>query len=86
MEEFDRTQRKQLRRIWKDKNKKSKDLYHEINEIPLSQSLKQSRWKAFGHMLRLPENTLYQRAMSHYFDKPSNLNKFPGKSRITLPP
>jgi hypothetical protein len=84
-EEIDRLHRKQLRQIWNDKNKKNKNLYKESNERPISEEMKKARWKAFGHMLRLPEDTPCQEAMRYYFEKPFNAKKFSGRQRITLP-
>ena len=75
-EQIDRLHRKQLRQVWNDKSKKNKDLYKESNERPINEEMNKERWKVFGHMLRLPENTPCEEAMRYYFEKPSNAKKF----------
>lgn len=64
-EELDRAHRKQLRRVVRDHNIKNKALYKHCKEQKLSIELKKRRWRAFGHMLLLEEQTLCQKAM-HY--------------------
>ena len=43
------------------------------------------RWRAFGHMLRLPLTTPCQLAISYYFEKPNKAKMFSGRKRMTLP-
>ena len=47
--------------------------------------MKERRWKAFGHMLRLDEQAPCQQAMRYYFDVPPNAKRYPGRRRTTLP-
>ena len=81
-----RIHRKQLRRIspelWKTKNDR---LYELCNEREISNDITEARWRAFGHMLRLPLDTPCQQAMQWYFEIPPNSKKFRGQQRTTLP-
>ena len=83
---LNRIHRKQLRRIspnfWKMKND---DLYQICNEREISRDIAEARWRAFGHMLRLPLDTPCQKAMEWYFEVPPNGKKFRGHNRTTLP-
>ena len=83
--ELDAAHRKQLREIWNNRRKKNKDVYHESNETPMNVQMKKMRWRAFGHMLRLPLSTPCQQAMDYYFEKPDGAKKFSGRKRMTLP-
>ena len=84
-EELDRTHRKQLRQLWNDQRMKNRDVYKKCSEEPISVSMKKMRWKAFGHMLRLPTDTPCQQSMNYYFEINKNQKCFSGKPRITLP-
>ena len=79
-EKMDGKHRKQLRKIWNDKNKKNVDgdwrRTYKCN-------MEKDRWRSFGHILRLPDETPCQKAMQYYFDRPCNAKKYPGKSDIT---
>ena len=83
---LNRIHRKQLRRIspnhWKMSNK---DLYEKCNERELTKDMKEARWRTFGHILRLPEDTPCQKAMQWYFEKPQYSRKYRGNQRQTLP-
>ena len=83
--ELDREHRKMLRRVIGDRNIKNEELYRRCKEKKLSIEMKKMRWQAFGHMLRLDENTPCQMAMKYYFDIPSDAKKFKGRRRTTLP-
>ena len=84
-EELDRTHRKQLRKIWNDPYKQNKHLYRDSKEVPLSIDMKRARWRAFGHMLRLDDETPCQLAMREYFNIPEKHKKYSGRKRCTLP-
>ena len=43
-----------------------------------------ARWRLFGHILRLAENTPAQMDMTYYFS-PRDAKKFCGRQKITLP-
>ena len=83
--EIDRAHRKQLRKVFNDANKHNKQLYEESNERPISLDMKENRWKAFGHMLRLDEKAPCQQAMKYYFTVPENAKRYSGRKRLTLP-
>ena len=84
-EKLDSYHRGHLRKIWKRRNMKNKDVYEQSKATPLSEDIKNSRWKMFGHTLRLHHNTPAQQAMTYYFQKETSLNKYHGRSRTTLP-
>ena len=63
---------------------RNKKLYKITEEQPISLEITKRRWKLFGHILRLPEDTPAQRSMIHYFT-PTNNKRFNGRARITLP-
>ena len=71
--------------IWKDRYKRNKDVYHDSGEVPMHQEMAKMRWRAFGHMLRLPPTAPCQLAMQYYFEIPYNAKKFSGRKRMTLP-
>ena len=84
---MDSFQRKQLRRVLgiKYPNKLSNvEVYRQTGEEPLSLEILKSRWRNFGHMLRLHQSTPARRAMEHYFS-PSASKRFRGRQRQTLP-
>ena len=83
--EVDAAHRKHLREIWNNPWKKNKNVYKESGEIPLHVEMKLMRWRAFGHMLRLPLQTPCQLAMQYYFERPLDAKKFSGRKRSTLP-
>ena len=64
---------------------KNDKLYKESNEIAISKDMKKLRWRAFGHFLRLHENTPCNQAMKYYFEKPEISKRYPGSKRINLP-
>ena len=84
---LDSFHRKQLRIVLHVKypNKiNNEDLYKETNEIPLSLTILKGRWRLFGHVLRLHEDTPARKSMVHYFDG-SCMKRFNGPQRQTLP-
>ena len=50
----------------------------------MSLQITRNRWKLFGHILRIDDNTPAKKAMMHYF-QPSESTKFQGRPRTTLP-
>ena len=84
-QELDAAHRKQLREIWNDRRKKNKDVYKDSGEQPIRTEMTTMRWKALGHMLRLPSTAPCQLAMKYYFEKPCDAKKFSGRKRVTLP-
>ena len=70
-EKLDCFQRKLLRRVlglkWSDKVT-NESLYKKYNLVPASIQVINARWRLFGHILRLNENTPERQAMISYFD------------------
>jgi hypothetical protein len=87
MESVDSFHRKQLRmilRIFHPVHISNSDLYKRCNSRPISIDIFESRWKLFGHNLRLDINTPVQLAMRSYFIQ-NNAQRFRGRSPINLP-
>ena len=63
---------------------RNEEIYRLANETPISLQITRNRWKLFGHILRLDDNTPAKKAMMHYF-QPSESPKFQGQPRTTLP-
>ena len=52
---------------------------------PLSIDITKSRWRIFGHALRLNENTpAARKAMKWFFQVPEGCRKFRGRKRATI--
>ena len=85
-EKLDAFHRKHLRRLlgirWPTKITND-SLYKKTNERPISTTLREARWKLFGHILRRDPATPANMAMNFYFEK--NNKGFRGKPRTTLP-
>jgi hypothetical protein len=60
-------------------------LYERTGTRPLGSMLLDSRWRLFGHLLRLPENTPPNVAMRAYFTNVPQHRGWPGRPRTTLP-
>ena len=69
-EELDRAHRKKLRKVTRNPFMKNKRLYEITKETPLSEQMRQARWRLLGHILRLDRNTPCQKAVDHYFEVP----------------
>ena len=79
--------RKQLRKILNVKypdKRTNKEVYKLTEETLLSLQITKSRWKLFGHTLRLHKETPARKAIYFYFSK-TDCSKFRGRSRMTLP-
>ena len=59
-------------------------VYKESNEQMLSVEIVKSRWKLFGHTLRLHIDTPAQRSMDFFFEE-SQASRFRGRPRVNLP-
>ena len=74
-DKLDTFQRRMLRQIlhykWSDKIT-NEELYREAGVFPASLQVLQSRWRMFGHTLRLNENTPARKAMTYYFNDMKN--------------
>ena len=69
--DLDSFHRRQLRQVLNIKypNKiNSKSLYKNTNTKPLSIGITKSRWKLFGHILRMDKDTPARKAMKYYFE------------------
>ena len=85
-ETLDCIHRKQLRRISpRYQGLTNKQLYEECEEREISNDMKETQRRTFGHMLRLPLEAPCQQAMDWYFEIPDNAKKYRGNQRITLP-
>ena len=84
-DELNRAHRKMLRTVVGDRRMRNKLLYEHCNEKVLSSEMREARWRAFGHMLRLDRRVPAQKAMDYYFNVPLNAKKFSGRRRATLP-
>ena len=85
---LDAFHRKQLKRILGIKYPKKisdKNLYRETKERPISETMKEARWKLLGHILRRTEEIPANKAMIFYFNNNISGKKFKGARRTTLP-
>ena len=83
---LDSFHRRQLRKVmgikWPHKISNRK-LYEKTEIRPLSQTIRERRWKLLGHIMRLPAECPARRAMRYFFEERSN-RKFPGRKRTTI--
>ena len=78
--------RRQLRRVLgvKYPTKMSNEAVYRLSKAkPLSVEITKSRWKMFGHVLRMGEKTPARLAMKFYFTETGH-NKFRGRPRTTI--
>ena len=59
------------------------NLYKHCNEYPISLFVLRSRWKLFGHILKLDPTCPANKAMKYYLEQ-SNANGFRGRQRMTI--
>ena len=79
--------RKQLRRVLGVKyptTMRNQAVYEQSKSKPSSVEITQARWKLFGHLLRMKENTPARQAMKWYFQKPEGVKKYRGRKRTTI--
>ena len=85
-ESLDSFHRRQLRTLlgikWPQRIRNSA-LYERCQCESLSSLIRKNRWRLFGHILRLLDNTPAKLSMIHYFK--STERKWRGRPRITLP-
>ena len=60
-------------------------LYEKCKEEEINVTIKRNKWKLFGHILRLPLNTLANESIKHYFKVPEKIKKYAGIPITTLP-
>jgi len=88
MKSLEAFHRRQLRSIvgltWPNHKVTNKYLYKRCNAEPLRKEIAKSRWRLFGHVLRLDEECPARTAMMWYFSDPS-VPAFRGHPRVTLP-
>ena len=85
--EMDAFHRKQLRRVLGVKyptTMRNSAVYKQTRTKPISVDITRSRWKLFGHLLRMKENTPARLAMKWYFQKPVGVKKYRGRKRTTI--
>ena len=79
--------RRMLRKIckinWPNKIS-NKKLYRLTKTKPLTVRIAQSRWRYFGHALRMDPLSPPRRAMQYYFTAEPNTKKFSGNKRSTI--
>lgn len=61
----------------------NEDLYRRCNAEPLGSIIKRLRWKMFGHVLRLSQDTPAQLAMDFYCTSAASMQR--GRAKTTLP-
>ena len=79
--------RRQLRKVLGVKYPtimRNKAVYKQSNTRPISVDITRARWKLFGHILRMKEDTPARLAMKFYFQKPAGVKKFRGRKRTTI--
>ena len=59
-------------------------LYKLTKAKPISIEITRSRWKMFGHTLRMHEKTPARKAMRYFFQVPEGRSKFRGRKRSTI--
>ena len=62
---------------------RSKELYRITKSYPISADIAKSRWKLFGHTLRMNKDTPARKAMKFYFEEIHG-KKFRGRKRTTI--
>ena len=85
-DDIDAFHRRQLRRVLGVKYPtimRNEAVYRLSKTKPLSVEITKSRWKMFGHVLRMNERTPAQLAMKFYFTKTGH-KKFRGRPRTTI--
>ena len=80
---FHRKQLRQVIDVYYPHRIKSKKLYEITNTRPLTIDITQARWKMFGHVLRMDENTPARKATKYYFQVPQAA-KYRGRKRATI--
>ena len=83
---IDAFHRRQLRRVLGVKyptTMKNEAVYRLSKTKPLSVGITKSRWKMFGHVLRMNANTPARLAMNFYFQDTGH-KKFRGRPRTTI--
>ena len=79
--------RKQLRKVLGVKyptTMRNAAVYEQSKSKPISVEITRARWKMFGHMLRMKENTPPRIAMKWYFQRPIGAKKYRGRKRTTI--
>ena len=83
LDSFHRKQLRQVIGVYYPHRISSKKLYELTNARPLTIDITQARWKMFGHVLRMEENTPARKAMKYYFQVPE-AKKYRGRKRATI--
>ena len=83
LETIDRTHTNQLRKVWKEYQLKTEQVYEINNDCPVSHTITQSIYLdiSFGYLKKF----LHKTSMKYYFEIPQNAKKFPGMKRRILP-
>ena len=81
---FHRRQLRQVAGVFYPDRISCKKLYDLTKSRPISIDITRSRWKMFGHTLRMHEKTPARKAMRYYFQVPNGKTKFRGRKRTTI--
>ena len=83
---FHRKQLRQVCGVYYPNTIGNEELYKLTKTRPLSIDITKARWKMFGHVLRMKENTPARKAMKWFFLVPTGegIQKFRGRKRATI--
>ena len=81
---FHRRQLRQVIGVFYPHKIGNEKLYKVTGTRPLTIDITKARWKMFGHVLRLNEDTPARKAMRWFFKAPAGVRKFRGRKRATI--
>ena len=81
---FHRRQLRQVAGVFYPDKISNEKLYKLTKAKPISIEITRSRWKMFGHTLRMHEKTPARKAMRYFFQVPEGRSKFRGRKRSTI--
>ena len=84
LDSFHRQQLRQVIGVYYPNKIGNTKLYKTTGTRHLTIDITKARWKMFGHVLRMNENTPARKAMKWYFQVPDNCKKFRGRKRATI--
>ena len=85
LDSFQHTQLEQLLGIKWPQKISNKALYKHCQCEPLSIKMIEAQWRLFGHVLRMPRNVPAQMAIDQYFQPTTDMPRWRGQPRTTLP-
>ena len=84
LDSFHRKQLRQVLGIFYPERISNEKVYETTNTRPLTIDITKARWKMFGHVLRMNEQSPARKAMKYYFQEPEHCEKFRGRKRATI--